>query len=101
VIKVTQRYRVPRGVRLEQPTLFYVGPCRPRGRRCTARSAPLAARAELERVRPGRYRSSALVRLPAKWKGRFRYGSCFRYTVGSGMGNPRTGCPKRFRFSSG
>jgi hypothetical protein len=91
VIKLTQRYRVPRGVRLEKPTIFYVGP---RG----AKRAPRAATGELERIRPGRYRSSAVVRLPAKWNGRFRYASCFRYTGGSGMGNPRSSCPRRFKF---
>jgi hypothetical protein len=91
VIRLTQRYVVPRGVRLEQPTLFYVG------RRGVA-TAPRVATAELERTRPGRYRSTAVVRIPAEWKGRFRYASCFRYTVGSGMGNPRAGCPRRFRF---
>jgi hypothetical protein len=91
VIKLTQRYRVPRGVRLEKPTIFYVGP---RG----AKRAPRAATGELERIRAGRYRSTAVVRLPARWKGRFRYASCFRYTGGSGMGNPRSSCPRRFRF---
>lgn len=91
VIRIAQRYRVPRGVRLEQPTIFYVGPR-------DAKRAPRAAVGELERIRAGRYRSSALVRLPAKWKGRFRYASCFRYTGGSGMGNPRSTCPQKFRF---
>jgi hypothetical protein len=91
VIRLTQRYRVPRGVRLEKPTIFYVGP---RG----AKRAPRAAVGELERIRAGRYRSTALVRLPAAWKGRFRYASCFRYTGGSGMGDPRSTCPRRYRF---
>jgi len=91
VIRITQRYRVPRGVRLEKPTIFYVGP---RG----AKRAPRAATGELERIRSGRYRSTVLVRIPSAWKGRFRYASCFRYTGGSGMGNPRSTCPRRFRF---
>jgi hypothetical protein len=91
VIRLIQRYRVPRGVRLEQPTIFYVG------RRGVER-APRAATGELERIRRGHYRSTAIVRLPAAWDGRFRYASCFRYTGGSGMGNPRASCPKRFRF---
>jgi hypothetical protein len=91
VIRLTQRYIVPRGVRLEKPTIFYVGK---RG----AKLAPRAAVGELERIRAGRYRSTVLVRLPAAWKGRFRYASCFRYTGGSGMGNPRATCPRRFRF---
>jgi hypothetical protein len=91
VIRITQRYRVPRGVRLDKPTIFYVGPR-------NAKKAPRAAIGELERIRAGRYRSSALVRLPAKWKGRFRYASCFRYSGGSGMGDPRSTCPHKFRF---
>jgi hypothetical protein len=91
VIRVTQTYRVPHGVNLERPTLFYVGP---RGRK----TAPLAARAETERTASGRFRARALVRIPSEWNGRFLYGSCFKYTVGSGMGNPSSSCPKRFRF---
>jgi hypothetical protein len=91
VIKLTQRYRVPHGVDLKRPTLFYVGR---RGRP----TAPLAATAEVERVASGRFVSTALVRIPSAWGGRFRYASCFRYTVGSGMGNPSAECPKRFKF---
>jgi hypothetical protein len=91
VIRLTQRYRVPKNVKLEKPTIFYVGR---RGRA----TAPRAATAKLQRIRAGRYRSTAIVRLPAAWHGRFRYASCFRYTGGSGMGNPRATCPKRFRF---
>jgi hypothetical protein len=90
-IKLTQRYVVPRGVKLTQPTLFYVGP---RGK---AR-APRAASAKLKRTKPGHYRATALVKIPATWKGRFRYASCFRYSGGSGMGNPRASCPKKFKF---
>jgi hypothetical protein len=91
VIRLTQRYKVPKSVRLEQPTIFYVGK---RGRA----TAPRVASGKVERIRAGRYRSTAVVRLPAAWKGRFRYASCFRYTGGSGMGNPRATCPRRFRF---
>jgi hypothetical protein len=91
VIRLTQRYRVPRGVRLDKPTIFYVGK---RG----AKRAPRVATGKLERVRAGRYRSTAIVRIPEAWNGRFRYASCFRYTGGSGMGNPRATCPRRFKF---
>ena len=42
VIKLTQRYRVPKGVKLDQPTLFYVGK---RGRK----TAPRVASGKLER----------------------------------------------------
>jgi hypothetical protein len=91
VVRVTLRYRVPRGVRLEKPTIFYLGPR-------SAKRAPRVATGDLVRIRAGRYRSSVLVRIPAKWEGRFRYAACFRYTGGSGMGNPRAGCPRRYRF---
>jgi len=91
VIRLTQRYRVPKHVTLDKPTIFYVGK---RGRA----TAPRVATVELQRVRAGRYRSTATVRLPKSWHGRFRYASCFRYTGGSGMGNPRASCPRRFRF---
>jgi hypothetical protein len=91
VVKLTQRYVLPRGVRLKQPTIFYVG----KGGKT---SAPRVATGEVERIRAGRYRSTAVVRLPAAWNGRFRYASCFRYTGGSGMGNPRASCPRRFKF---
>ena len=90
-LKLTQRYVVPRGVKLEQPTLFYVGQ---RGKP----RAPRVATGKLKRTRPGRYRSTAIVSIPEAWNGRFRYASCFRYTGGSGMGNPRATCPRRFKF---
>ena len=102
VIRIVQTYRTPRSVRLTAPTLFYVGRSgRPR--------APLAARAKTKRVTrkvkgkrkrqvvKGRFRASAQVRIPAAWKGRFRYASCFPYNAG--MGNPKLGCPKkRYKF---
>ena len=91
VIRLTQRYRVPRGVRLKQPTIFYVGPRK-------SKRIPRVASAELKRTRAGRYTSTALIHLKPEWKGFFRYASCFRYTGGSGMGNPRAGCARRYRF---
>jgi hypothetical protein len=91
VIKLTQRYRVPRGVELDRPTLFYVG-------RRGSPTAPVAATAKVRRIGSGRFVSNALVRIPAAWDGRFRYASCFRYTRDSGMGRPGATCPKRFRF---
>ena len=102
VIRIVQTYRTPRNVKLTAPTLFYVGKSgKPR--------APLAARAKTKAVTrkvkgkkkrqvvKGRFRASAQVRIPAAWKGRFRYASCFPYNAG--MGNPRLGCPKkRYKF---
>jgi hypothetical protein len=89
-LRFTQRYRVPRDVRLEQPTIFYFGPSK-------SESVPRVASGKLKRIGAGRYRSTATVRLPPEWEGAFRYATCFRYS-GGGMGNPRTTCPKRFRF---
>jgi hypothetical protein len=85
------RFRVPDSVRLTRRTLFYVA-------RRDAAKAPIAARAELERRRPGRYRAAATVDIPRRWKGLFRYGGCLPYSPGSGMGDPRAQCPRRFTF---
>ena len=98
VIRVVQTYRTPRNVKLTAPTLFYVG-------RAGKKRAPLAARAKTKPVRRkgkgkrkgrivrGRFRASAVVRIPQAWGGRFRYASCFPYNAG--MGNPKLGCPKK------
>jgi hypothetical protein len=96
VIRIVQAYRTPKNVKLTAPTLFYVG-------KAGKQRAPLAARARTKpvkrkgKVRKGRFRASAVVRIPKAWGGRFRYASCFPYNAG--MGNPRLGCPKkRYRF---
>jgi hypothetical protein len=96
VIRIVQTYRTPTDITLKAPTFFYVARA---GR-------PIASRAAKSDTRPlkrkgkrvkGRFRSSAQVRIPAAWKGRFRFASCFPYNAG--MGNPRLGCPKkRYRF---
>jgi hypothetical protein len=90
-VRFTQTYRVPRRVRLTRRTFFYVGGA-------TAHSAPIRARAKTRRVEPGRFRAIATVTLPRRWHGRFHYASCFRYSRGSGMGDPAQGCPRRYRF---
>ncbi|HET9740727.1 MAG TPA: hypothetical protein VFP78_21625 [Solirubrobacteraceae bacterium] len=90
-ILVIARYRVPREVRLTRRTLFYVA-------RAGAATGPVVARAELERRRPGRFRATATVELPKRWKGNFRYGGCLPYSPGSGMGDARAHCPRKFRF---
>jgi hypothetical protein len=90
-IRFTQTYRVPRDVRLTRETLFYVG-------RASRRTAPVVARGKPVRTRRGRFRARATVTLPRSWHGRFHYASCFRYSKGSGMGDPARGCPRRFRF---
>ena len=90
-IRIVQTYRVPRGVRFTAPTLFYAGPRR-------ASTGPVIGRAEPRRLSPGRFRATLRYTLPGEWNGRFRYGTCFRYSEGSGLGDPRAGCPRRFRF---
>ena len=35
------------------------------------------------------------VLLPRSFRGRFRYVSCFVYSLGSGMGDPDQRCPRR------
>jgi hypothetical protein len=92
VARLTQRYTVPKPVKLTAPTHFYVG-------RRGAKYASKVMIGATKRTRAGRYTSSVTVRLPAAWKGRFRFGSCFRTSKGSGMGDPRATCPKlRLRF---
>jgi hypothetical protein len=90
-VRLTARYRVPRGTKLRRPTIFYLA-------RRGAKTAPEVARRELVRVRPGRYRSSVVVRIPKRWRGNFQYAGCFRVTSGSGMGDLSARCPKRYRF---
>lgn len=90
-IIVIARYRVYFPVRLNRRTLFYVG-------RRGAKRAPVVARAAVERRRAGRYRAQVVVEIPASWKGRFQYAGCLPYSPGSGMGDPRSSCPRRFSF---
>jgi hypothetical protein len=92
VIRIVQTYRTPKNIKLTAPTLFYVG-------KAGKKTAPLAAKVKTKpvkkkgKVRKGRFRASAQVRIPKAWKGRFRYASCFPYNAG--MGNPKLGCPKK------
>jgi hypothetical protein len=96
-LRLRQTYTVPRDAELTAPTRFYVGPCKPgRSGDCTARRAEFRVAADTRRVRAGRYVSSAGVRLPKSFGGRFQYVSCFLYSPGSGMGDPGQRCPRRF-----
>jgi hypothetical protein len=90
-IRITQTYRTPPDVRLRRSTLFYVGSG-------TAVSATVTKRGSTRRVRPGRFESTVTVRLPRAFRGNFRYATCFKYTKGSGMGDPALGCPDRYTF---
>ena len=90
-LRITQYLRTAPNVRLTARTTFYLGPEK-------AKSAPPVARAKPRRIGRGRFKATATVKLPRAWKGAFRYGSCFRYSEGSGMGAPGAKCPKRYRF---
>ena len=89
-VRLTARYRVPRGTKLRRPTIFYLA-------RRSWVTGPEVERGETVRVRPGRYRSTVVVRIPKRWHG-FRYAACFRVTSGTGMGDLSARCPKRYRF---
>jgi hypothetical protein len=87
VVRLYQRYTVPRSVRLKSPTLFYLGPRR-------AERASRRVSADVTRTRAGKYLSKVDFTVPDSWNGSFRYASCFRATTGSGMGNPDQSCPR-------
>jgi hypothetical protein len=90
-IRIKARYKVPADVRLRRRTIFYVGPG-------DAESAPVRARVKTRRRKPGRYVARMRFTLPRSWDGRFKVAGCFRYTRGSGLGDPGVRCPKRFVF---
>jgi hypothetical protein len=90
-LRITQFLRAAPNVRLTARTIFYLGPS-------DAKSAPQVASAKPRRIGRGRFKAVATVRLPRAWDGAFRYGSCFRYSEGSGMGAPDARCPRRYRF---
>jgi hypothetical protein len=87
VVRLYQRYTVPKTVKLKSPTLFYLGSRR-------AKTASLRESGDLDRTKAGRYSSHVTITLPDGWNGAFRYASCFRPTAGTGMGDPRAKCPK-------
>jgi hypothetical protein len=90
-IRLIQKFRVPRDAKLKKKTLFYAGPR-------NAKRAPVVAKAKPRKTSPGHFKSTARFELPESWNGRFQYASCFRYTRGSGLGDPGSSCPRRFRF---
>jgi hypothetical protein len=87
VVRLYQRYTVPKTVHLSAPTLFYLG-------RHGATRASKRVAADTKRTSAGRYSAIATVRLPKAWHGSFLYGSCFRTSPKSGMGEPLATCPK-------
>ncbi len=90
-LRITQILRAPENVKLSARTNFYIGPKK-------AKTAPRVATAKPKRIGKGRFRAVATVKLPARWNGAFRYGSCFRYSEGSGLGDPGARCPRKYRF---
>jgi hypothetical protein len=90
-LRITQFLRTPAGVKLTARTIFYLGPS-------GAKTARRVASAKPKRIGRGRFKAVATVRLPRAWNGGFRYGSCFRYSEGSGLGDPGASCPRRYRF---
>jgi len=92
VLAITQTYATPRDVRLRTTTRFYLG-------RRGARTAPLRARARVERTAAGRFVARATLTVPGAYEGRFQYASCFPYDPRAGMGDPEARCPRHaFRF---
>jgi hypothetical protein len=87
VVRLYQRYTVPRSVRLKSPTLFYLG-------RRGAERATRRVSADVTRTRAGKYLSKVDFNVPDSWDGAFRYASCFRSSTGSGMGDPDQSCPR-------
>jgi hypothetical protein len=90
-LRFTQTLRAPKNVKLSARTYFYLA-------RKGAKTARRVAKAKPKRVGSGRYEATATVKLPRSFGGRFRYASCFRYSEGSGLGDPRAACPKKYRF---
>jgi hypothetical protein len=92
VVRLYQRYTVPKSVKLTQPTLFYLGSRK-------AKTATKRVQGKVKRTSSGHFTSIATVKLPSGWHGAFKYGSCFRTSPHSGMGAPLASCPKlKFRF---
>jgi hypothetical protein len=90
-LRITQFLRTPPNVKLSARTNFYLA-------RQHATTADRVARARPKRIGRGRFKATATVKLPRSWHGAFSYASCFRYSEGSGLGNPGASCPKRWRF---
>jgi hypothetical protein len=92
VVRITQDYRVPRAATLGGRTLFYVAPR-------DAKKSRINRVATTRRVRAGRFRARVTVRIPDSYGGRFRYAACYRYSPGSGLGDPKISCPRSgYRF---
>jgi hypothetical protein len=87
VVRITQDYRIPRAAKLTGKTLFYVAPAK-------ARRSKINRMASTKRVGKGHYRARTTVTIPDSYAGRFRYAACYRYSPGSGLGDPKISCPR-------
>ena len=92
VVRMTQDYRVPRSAGLAGKTLFYVAPAK-------AKTSRINLLASTRRVSAGHFRARITVRIPDSYNGHFRYAACYRYSPGSGLGDPKISCPRSgYRF---
>jgi hypothetical protein len=92
VVRITQDYRVPRSAGLGGKTLFYVAPAK-------AKTSRINRLASTRRVSAGHFRARVTVKVPSSYNGRFRYAACYRYSPGSGLGDPKISCPRSgYRF---
>jgi hypothetical protein len=90
-VRLTQRYRAADDAILTARTWFYLG-----ARKAT--TGRLRARVSTKQTGKGRFLSSAVVRIPKSFKGRFRYATCLPGEQTSGMGDPAAKCHRKFRF---
>ena len=92
VVRITQDYQVPRSAKLGGKTLFYIAPR-------DAKTSRINRMASTRRVKAGRFQARVTVRIPTAYGGRFRYAACYRYSPGSGLGDPKISCPRSgYRF---
>lgn len=90
-IRLRQRYSTPEDVVLTARTYFYLGPRR-------GRSARLHVRARTRRISPGRFEATAVLNVPRRYRGRFRYVSCISGDPRAGMGDPAEVCGRSVRL---
>ena len=88
VVRLYQRYTVPKTVRADRTDALLPGQARRQARLACAR------RGELKRTSARPLHVPGHRDAPGSWHGAFRYASCFRPSAGSGMGDPRATCPK-------
>jgi hypothetical protein len=90
-VRLTQRYTTPDDAILTARTHFYLGARK-------AETAPLRARVSTRQVSATRFVARTVVKIPRRYKGKFRYASCLPGDPTAGMGDPGKGCGRKFRF---